>query len=315
MNNVINKLIRMLKPEVLKKIQVLIERKAMFFVNHSGGKDSQLMAILVRTLVPADQIIYAHADLGDVEWPGTQDQIRKYLGGHELNVVHAVFKNGDDKDLISMFVANMAFPSKGQRFCTSDGKRGPIQKFIRSTGHTLIVNCMGLRGGESDDREMGLDKEYFEKTGNATTFMLDEQSCTAGREWYDWLPIFGVATGDVIPMINEAGEEVHWAYVAGMSRLSCSLCVFANNGDLTTAAKLRSDMYARYVALEKFLGKTIKAPKKGKKIGEDVSLQTVTGVKADPALVEKEVAQLATLRKSLVARDLHRKARKENVVA
>jgi 3'-phosphoadenosine 5'-phosphosulfate sulfotransferase (PAPS reductase)/FAD synthetase len=315
MNNVINKLIKMLKPEVLARIKSLIERKAMFFVNHSGGKDSQLMAILVRSLVPTGQIVYVHADLGDVEWPGTQDHIREYLGGHELNVVHSIFKNGDDKDLISMFVANMNFPSKGQRFCTSDGKRGPIQKFIKGTGHKLIVNCMGLRGGESDDREMGLDKDHFEKTGEALTFLLDEKNSIAGREWYDWLPIFDVPTDSVIQMIGQAGEEVHWAYAAGMSRLSCSFCVFGNNGDLAIAAKRRTQLYARYVALEKFLGKTIKAPKKSKKLGEDVSLQAVTGVKADPALVEKEVAQLAALRKSLVARDLHRKARKEKAVA
>ena len=44
----------------------------------------------------------------------------------------------------------------------------------------------------------------------------------AGRTWYDWLPIHGLETPDVFKIIRAAGQEPHWAYAAGMSRLSCS---------------------------------------------------------------------------------------------
>ena len=52
------------------EILELIERGALFVVNHSGGKDSQAMYLMLRDLVPAEQLVIVHADLGAVEWAG-----------------------------------------------------------------------------------------------------------------------------------------------------------------------------------------------------------------------------------------------------
>ena len=51
-----------------KEIKALIARKALFIVNHSGGKDSQAMTIKLRRLVPAEQLLVIHADLPGVDW-------------------------------------------------------------------------------------------------------------------------------------------------------------------------------------------------------------------------------------------------------
>ena len=40
-------------------------------VSHSGRKDSQCVTILLSRLVPRDQLLFVHAPLGEVEWPGT----------------------------------------------------------------------------------------------------------------------------------------------------------------------------------------------------------------------------------------------------
>src|ERR1700743_3679075 len=52
------------------KIHELILAGALFVLNDSGGKDSQAMRIIVRDLVPRNQIVVMHASLGEVEWPG-----------------------------------------------------------------------------------------------------------------------------------------------------------------------------------------------------------------------------------------------------
>ena len=55
----------------------LIGRGALFVVNHSGGKDSQAMYLLLRQHVPAAQMVIVHADLGAVEWAGAVDTSRR----------------------------------------------------------------------------------------------------------------------------------------------------------------------------------------------------------------------------------------------
>lgn len=47
----------------------LIERGALVAVNHSGGKDSQSMTILLSRIVPLEQLVIVDAPLGDtVRW-------------------------------------------------------------------------------------------------------------------------------------------------------------------------------------------------------------------------------------------------------
>ena len=48
---------------------------ALVALNHSGGKDSQAMTILLSRIVPREQTIVVHAPLGEVEWPATMAQI------------------------------------------------------------------------------------------------------------------------------------------------------------------------------------------------------------------------------------------------
>lgn len=67
----------------------LVRRGALFVVNHSGGKDSQAMLIVLRRFVPADQLLVVHAELPGVEWDGTADHIRDTIDGLPLIVTRA----------------------------------------------------------------------------------------------------------------------------------------------------------------------------------------------------------------------------------
>jgi len=258
----------MSRSSVVTAIADLVKRRALFVCNHSGGKDSQAMLIKLRTIVPAWQIVVIHAHLPGVEWKGTYDHVRRY--SEDLDRIKCVAT----KTFFEMVGRRVMFPSPKYRQCTSDLKRGPIEREIRrylNSNHEyggLIVNCMGLRAQESTSR------------AKATPFKFNDRNSKAGREWYDWLPIFEMSIEDVFASIKAAGQEPHWAYQAGMTRLSCCFCIMASKADLTTAAKLNPELYAQMVALEKRIDQTMMMPSKTK--GKQ-TLEQITGIKAGPA--------------------------------
>jgi len=210
------------------EIQRLIDRGALFVVNHSGGKDSQAMTIFLQRHVPAAQLILVHADLPEVDWPGIEDHIRSSHPGMRLEVCRAT------KTFFEMVERRGMFPSPKYRQCTSDLKRGPIEKVIRRLLHQgrgrgyLVVNCMGMRAEESSSR------------AKLQTLKLNTRNSGNVREWYDWLPIHSWSADQVFETIYSAGQQPHPAYAAGMTRLSCCFRIMASRQDLRTAARLNA---------------------------------------------------------------------------
>jgi 3'-phosphoadenosine 5'-phosphosulfate sulfotransferase (PAPS reductase)/FAD synthetase len=230
------------------QIHDLIAAGAIFYCSHSGGKDSQAMFILLRDLVPADQLVVVHADLGEIEWTGVQDHIRETVLEHEINVVRAQFQDGSTKDLLTMverrFEQNPSrpcWPSSSARYCTSDLKRDPIAKFIRNDlkarGRDLGVNCIGLRAEESSSR------------AKKQIFQVNKRETNSLREVFDWLPIHHLTTAQVFQVIADAGEKPFWAYEKN-ERLSCVFCIFGCGGDLRHGAKHRPELAKKYLELE-----------------------------------------------------------------
>lgn len=261
--------------QVPEQIITLIARGAMFVINHSGGKDSQAMYLMLRDLVPVAQRVIVHADLGEVEWPGAVDQIKATTAGEPLHICRS------RRGLLQMIAERGMFPSPSQRQCTSDLKRGPIERTVRAVTRErkaagieawgLVVNCMGMRAEESPGRS------------KLTPFKRHEGNSKAGREWYDWLPIHDLTTVEVFARIAAAGQAPHWVYAAGMSRFSCCFCIMSNKADLTTAARLNPGLYRRYVDLERSTGQVMMMP--SKKQGRR-SLEEITGISAP--LLRKE---------------------------
>jgi 3'-phosphoadenosine 5'-phosphosulfate sulfotransferase (PAPS reductase)/FAD synthetase len=233
------------------EIRALVQRGAVFVINHSGGKDSQAMTIYLREHIPAAQLVIVHAILPEVDWDGIPEHITATCG--DIPVHHTQAR----KTFFEMVEHRGQFPSPKYRQCTSDLKRGPIERTIRqisaARGERLIVNCMGMRAEESSARS------------RLNTFKLNAGNSVAGREWYDWLPIHHLSTKDVFAMIAGAGQEPHWAYGAGMSRLSCCFCIMSSKADLKTAAKLNPALLQRYVEAERRFDKTMMMPVAGRR--------------------------------------------------
>ncbi len=248
-------------------IEELIVQGALFVVNHSGGKDSQVMFLRLRDLVPADQLLVIHADLPGADWAGTWDHVVATVA--PLMPIKAT----SVKTLLQMVERRGMWPSPTLRQCTSDLKRGPIEREIRHflkanpRFNGLIVNCMGLRAEESTRR------------AKAVPFKRSERNSKAGRNWFDWLPIFHMSEAEVFAEIERAGQQPHWAYTAGMSRLSCMFCIMASRADLRIAAELNPEPYAQYVALERLINHAFIIPRKGQ---PPQFLEEYTGIMAQP---------------------------------
>ena len=228
--------------------RAMIDAGALVALNHSGGKDSQAITLRLAATVPRDQLVVVHASLGEVEWPGTIEHIRATI---PTGVPLLLAPVASSKTLLERIEERGQFPDPARRWCTSDFKRGPIERELRRylKAHPRfggrVINCMGMRADESASR------------ARLITWTRNTRNSKAGRDWYDWLPIHGLTTDQVFAAIRTAGQEPHWAYAAGMSRLSCSFCIMANRQDLRTAARLRPDLYRRYVELERRLGHTL----------------------------------------------------------
>jgi 3'-phosphoadenosine 5'-phosphosulfate sulfotransferase (PAPS reductase)/FAD synthetase len=229
----------------------LVEDGALVVINHSGGKDSQALYAVMSRLVPSDQIVVVHADLGDeVEHLGVQAHIRTNID-HTLHVAAPIWKDGTPKTLLNAIERRGKWPSAAQRYCTSDLKRGPCEKVIRrlakETGRSVVINCFGFRAEESSAR------------AKRPTFTKVKRNCTADREWLDFSPIHDLSTGEVFDIIRLAGQEPHPVYETGNERLSCVFCVLGSTNDLRNGAKLRPELFSRYVELEDKMEHTFRA--------------------------------------------------------
>lgn len=235
--------------------QDMVRRGAIFFISHSGGKDSQAMYAILRHLIPAQQIVVMHSDLGEVEWKGTKDHIMATID-HELHVTKA------GKTFLQMVLTRHesrpevpSWPSSATRQCTSDLKRGPLERLMRhimaERDCKLAVNCMGLRAEESASR------------AKKAEIKLNPNMSKAGRQVYDWLPIHDLTTDEVFALIAAAGQAPHYAYLStedglpGNKRLSCMFCIMGSPSDLAHAADENPELYETYLEVEKLTGWTM----------------------------------------------------------
>lgn len=230
------------------EIKCLITRGAIFYCSHSGGKDSQAMYAEMIEFVPDAQLVVVHADLGEIEWTGVQEHIENTTR-HPINVVRASKSFFDMVERRTETRPDVpCWPSSAHRQCTSDLKRDPIHKFIRADlkarGKMLAVNCMGIRAQESSAR------------AKKNPFVLNKRLSKAGREIYEWMPIFTWSTAEVFARITEAGQTPFWAYREN-ERLSCVFCIMGCAGDLNHGARQRPDLFAKYVEIERRTGYTM----------------------------------------------------------
>jgi 3'-phosphoadenosine 5'-phosphosulfate sulfotransferase (PAPS reductase)/FAD synthetase len=122
-------------------------------VSHSGGKDSMRMLGVLQRELPELPIYCVLADTGfEHQTPVSAEdwvQIRCASLAHPVPVT--VVRN-PNKTYLKMVERRGRFPSAQYRQCTSDLKRGPIERIIRSLGYKVVIHCMGIRAEDSRSR-------------------------------------------------------------------------------------------------------------------------------------------------------------------
>ena len=285
-------------------IQKAIAKGAKLYSNISGGKDGQAMtAQLLRYNLPVEALI--HADLGKAEWPQSIDHCKKIAIESKLQL-HVVTRT-DGADLVDYWERRMNtlkgtgkpfWSSSAARYCTSDLKRGPINKFYTSTGFDFIISCEGIRKDESIARSK---KEPLTIRSNSSSYYDGMtvyeaiKNFTPGKKLIlTWYPIFDYhiysvwqSCGNthfdlanyrdqykVDGTVND-GWNFHPAYVYGNERLSCAICVLASANDIINGANHNPDLYNKLVSMEEESGFTFR---------QDFSLKTLSKIKKQAAV-------------------------------
>ena len=93
-----------------------IARGALVAINHSGGKDSQAMTMLLSRIVPRDQLVAVHAPLGEIEWQGTVRHIEATLP-EGVPLIFAPVTSG--KTLLDLVEDRNLWPDPARRWCTA----------------------------------------------------------------------------------------------------------------------------------------------------------------------------------------------------
>ncbi|HGM6311932.1 MAG: phosphoadenosine phosphosulfate reductase domain-containing protein [Pseudomonas putida] len=237
--------------QIPKDVEALTASGALFVANHSGGKDSQAQLIKLLEVIPPAQIVVVHASLGGLEWPGALELARDQATAAGLAFIVAKAS----KTLFDMVERRFenrpevpSWPSASHRQCTSDLKRGPIQREVRryakANGFKVIVNCLGLRAQESPGRAK---RQSFSRMGISNSV----------NTWFEWLPVHDLSAAEVFGIIGSAGQKPHYAYALGNERLSCVFCIMASKNDLVNGAANNPALLAKYVALEERTGYTM----------------------------------------------------------
>ncbi|SDT74190.1 phosphoadenosine phosphosulfate reductase domain-containing protein [Actinoplanes derwentensis] len=241
--------------------------------NHSGGKDGPAALIVGADRAAAagmlHRVVVQYNDLGDMVWPGTRDADADLVaegfepwlvdrfgdrpGCREIAEAHArhfglrfEVRSRAGGDLLDEVERRGMFPDARRRWCTSGFKREPGQKLLTEVTRELaldrpaqILQVFGYRAEESKSRANRPPCAVNTAASNKTR-----------RHVTDWYPVHHWTVEQVWAEIRASGLPWAWPYDAGMSRLSCSMCVLGSKRDLLTAIRLRPGLARRYAAVE-----------------------------------------------------------------
>ena len=256
------------------RIEHALGKGAALAISVSGGKDSQAMLIALAQLHRergyTGALFAVHASLGRIEWSGTDEHVRRIC--QDAGVPLTIVTRSDGRDMIDHWTARgerllaqgkqaRPWSDANNRFCTSDMKRDPIDRILRQ--YPYVVSAEGIRADESPAR------------AQKPVWKMRSRICTQGRVAFTWNPILDWSTEDVLQacgtstadlrrrqQLHRDGQEaealagwpLHYVYVLGNRRLSCSFCVLGCQSDLENAARYQPETLRTLVAIEDRFG-------------------------------------------------------------
>ncbi len=195
------------------------------------------------------RIVVSHQCLGIAEWPGTRELVERQAAHYGLRLEISRYRNKDGKylSLLDCVRLRRRWPDNVNRWCTSNHKRGPggrvLTKLFRESQGPML-NIFGFRAEESPAR------------AKKKVLARNTRFSSGQREVWDWLPIHEWTEEQVWQDIRQSGVPYHPAYVLGMARLSCILCIFAPRCALILAGRANPELLDAYCEVEAEIGHT-----------------------------------------------------------
>lgn len=238
-------------------MKIELNKYDLVVVNSSGGKDSicalhMIVGMAKHQNYPLNKIIVSHQDLGEAEWSGTIDLVKKQAAKYGLfvEVEKRIDKNGHEESLLEYVERRGKWPSRNQRYCTSDYKRAPGDKVIRRLANKInakeVLSVFGFRKEESPHR------------AKKKRLSIIKRLTTKSRNVYECNPILHWTTDRVWNCIKNNNIPYHFAYNLGMPRLSCCFCIFSPFDALVVSGEANPELLDKYIAVEKKIGHTFK---------------------------------------------------------
>lgn len=272
---------------MLDLVKKAVEKGAELNACISGGKDGQAMVkhMIDVGLKPVNLI---HCDLGSVEWPESLAQCEKTNIRH--NIPLHIIKRTDGRGLLEHWQNRMDklegqnkpfWSSSKNRYCTSDLKRDPADKFLRSRGN-FVISCEGIRAGESVARSKKIPLAIRERITSPFYKGMTVEEAIANynpqkRLALTWYPIFDFTVEQVWATYGNSADQLqearkvyqkegyvleswkfHPAYVYGNERVSCMICIMGSMNDIANGIKFNMALYEKMVEMENKSGFSFK---------------------------------------------------------
>lgn len=261
-------------------IERAVAKGAQLVGSISGGKDGQAMVrVLIQNGFKLHSLI--HCDLGRSEWKESLPQCEKQALEYDLPL--NVLRRTDGKGLMEHMYDRLEklkgsgkpfWPSSAARYCTSDLKREPSDKYFRSIGADFIISCEGIRALESTKR--GKRQPLSIRTGVTSSYYKNMTvgeaiiAFTPGKRLVlTWYPIFTYTLDEVwatykmsVTQLHRARTEYkesgilpswwpfHPAYAYGNDRVSCVICILGSVNDLKNGARHRPELLEEMIGME-----------------------------------------------------------------
>lgn len=210
----------------------------------SGGKDSQCCLEYVlehrHELDPKPtEILAEFADTGN-EHEATLEHV-DYIG-RKTGVTVVRLRN--ELDLFGLAKKKGRFPSFTAKYCTTELKVKPCQRWVKTLNDDCIV-VLGIRHDESASRS------------DATEW---EHSPAYGAEL--WRPILTWTAQQVFDYLKSRNSKPNPLYAMGHERVGCMPCVNCSQNEIKLIAELHPQHIDKVRRWEREVGATFFAPKK-----------------------------------------------------
>lgn len=194
----------------------------------SGGKDSAAMSLYLRELGIEHDRVFC-----DTGWEHAKTY--DYLRGELARVLGPIVEIRGDLLMPDLVRKKGMFPSRTRRFCTTELKVLPLQRYIRKLQDEFgdVVDAVGIRAAESQARAK-----------------MPEWEWSDGFDCEVWRPLIRWTEQEVIDIHSRHGLRPNPLYLDGARRVGCWPCIHARKEEIRHIADVDPGRIDEIRALE-----------------------------------------------------------------